>query len=182
MFGFFYQPQTASSMTVGMPTRGQRFSFTLNYDADVPELNRSNDVSIQSMQTVLDTSAYVAKRYQAVDVQAMIAEEMGISTNNLSAIDPFYTVLNQGFGYVNLTFQSTDASQVDQFEAAVQTAHAAIIEEWNTGRTEDFMIDETPQFPSWQYQVDPNIQSLMIPVFAAFMIGLAAIVMWPVRQ
>jgi len=176
----FNRPQFGSTVTVGMPTNGQGFSLQLNYEVPAINENQSKDVSVQSMQTALDTSVYLSKRYQAIDVQAAIAKKMGISTNNLSSESPFYTVNNQGFGYVNVSFQSANKSEVDAFQKAVQETHAMIVDEWNTGRNGPFLVEKTPQFPSTQYQIDANIQSLFIPVLAVFLLGCVLIILWPV--
>jgi len=182
MFGFFNKPTFVSTITVGMPTRSNNFSFNLNYDVQATSQNKANDVSINSLQTVLDTSSYLIKRYSSPDVQASIFSRMNISVNNLSRETPGYEIASQGLGYVNLSYKSTTREQAESFKSAVIDTHKKIIDEWNSGRSDDLKVQYNQTFEPLVYQVSPNMQSLIIPIIASFVFGLLIILIWPYQN
>jgi len=180
IFTQFNSPEFVSNLTVNLPTQANTFSLSLNYNKqDVANL-KTNDVSIQSMQTMLDTSGYLVNRYQSIDVQAQIAKKMNISADNLSRETPFYQVINQGLGYVNLTYKSNNKNQSDTFYEAVLSVHKSLIQEWNTGKTDQFIVKETSNFPSHSYTISPNRQSQIIPIIASFLFGILLVIIWHV--
>ena len=171
-------PEFVSNLTINLPTQANAFSLNLNYSNPDSTSLRNNNVNINSMQTMLDTSGYLTNRYQSIDVQAQIAKKMNISADNLSRETPLYLVINQGLGYVNLTYKSNNKSQSEAFYEAVLSTHKSLIQEWNTGKTDQFVVKETSNFPSHSYTISPNRQSQIIPVIASFLFGLLLVIIW----
>ncbi len=125
-------------------------------------------------------SGYFVNRFAGVDVQSQIAQDLSVNGDNLTRQDPFYEIINTGFGSITLAYTGEDRSQVEEFAQIAENAFVNLVDEWNTEK-DVFAIQfvDNAIEPSIT-RITPSIQEYILPLFAGLTLGLTLAILIPI--
>ncbi len=123
--------------------------------------------------------SYFMNRFNSVDIQAQIANQIGYSTDNLRRQSPFYSIVDYDLGGLGFEFVSTDRNQVEKFDEAVSVVFENIVQEWNQEK-DVFAVRLLSDYTQASViLVRPNLQQYALPIVAGFVFGLALAFLLP---
>ena len=129
-------------------------------------------------ESLEDFSLYLTNRYTAVDIQDVVARALNQSVL-YSEVEAFYTVTNQGGGFVNLTYEAASQAQAEEFLDGVKDAYQTIIDEWNSTRLPRFQVTPQTEFVEVITVQEPSPQQLALPIVASLLLGIFVILILP---
>jgi hypothetical protein len=130
-------------------------------------------------ESLTEFTLYISARFESIEVQSKIAEEAGIGVADFNALNPFYTVVEQGGGYVSISYISNSRQQAENFLRASKLIYQEIIQvERNSRELAIFKVDPKTEFienvaevsRSPQYQALPSLAGLLLGVTVALII------------
>ncbi len=170
-------PTYLASTTVGLSANSQLFQNT----ASLPSSNVVTNYDAMLKEFTL----YLTSRYQAPDVQSLIAKKLNISPT-IDVKKPFYEVKPQNAGFVTVSSsQSSEKSGIDFNNAVNDVFNDTIVAEWNKGRAAVFAVENTDKsrsFTSTVYKNESSIQTSILPSIVGLLIGVFIILLLPIRK
>jgi hypothetical protein len=145
---------------------GQNSELASNYDAMLKEF-----------------SLYLSSRYQAPDIQTEIAKNLNKQVK-IDTKKPFYEVKTQNAGYTNVSYESGNKAEADEFNTAVtKVFDETILTEWNKGRSSLFTIensDKSRKFTSSVNENKPSVQTSALPSVVGVLVGAFLALILPI--
>lgn len=156
-------------------------STTVGLQLNNENLPQDGDELIGYTDSLEEFSLFLTNRYNAIEVQTIIASEADIETY-FDDEEAFYTVINQGGGFVNVSYLAEDEEQAENFVNGVQSAYETIVNEWNSSRLTRFQITPQTEFTTTVQAQELSTQLKLLPIITGFLVGLLLIIIIPIKK
>ncbi len=126
-------------------------------------------------------NGYFVKRFAEVDVQARIAESIGLPPQNLSKQAPIYEISGNGLGSISFSLTHSDKAAAEQFDEAVESTFNNLVQEWNTGKDIFAVKLVDNQIESGLIEIRPHTQEYLLPPLAGLTAGICLALLVPAK-
>jgi hypothetical protein len=121
----------------------------------------------------------LVKRFATQDIQARIAQDIGLPTQNIDVKKPFYEINYIDLGYVNLVFRNNDRARTEQFLKSTTATFSIIVESWNTDYQLFRLKYATQPFPAQIVELTTPMQLKIFPVLVLSLLSLGLMAVMP---
>jgi capsular polysaccharide biosynthesis protein len=156
-------------------------SITVGVALNSPDLTK---VSTQNYDRQLGSlSDFLANRFKSLDIQKIIAFELGMPDSGIDSKKPFYEISNQSSGFINITGTFKNQSESLAFLGAIKKVYYNIIElEKNQNESSPYKIKPMDKFSEAIVSVNTPIQTKALPAVIGLLVAILVIVIIPDKQ
>jgi hypothetical protein len=160
-----------SSITVGVSFNNPDFVFSGNENYD------------RQLNTL---SEYLTNRFKSTDVQKKIIDIIDPNGGSDSRIDPkkpFYEIVDQKSGYVNISAVLPSQSQAKTFSEAIKTTYQNIVTlEKNQNELTNYKVTPMTNFSESISEVSTPVQFQVLPAIIGFLVAILIVSVLPLRN
>ena len=153
-------------------------SISLGIQYNNPALPDAGEELTGYTESLDDFSLYLTSRFTTVEVQDIIARTLETAVL-YSEEEAFYTVTNQGGGFVNLFYVAGSETEAEKFLDGAKSAYQTLVEEWNQTRLTRFQITPQTEFTEVVAAQEASLQMRAVPVFAGVLLGVLVLLVLP---
>ena len=153
-------------------------SISLGIQYNNPALPDAGEELTGYTESLDDFSLYLTSRFTTVEIQDIIARTLE-TTVLYSEEEAFYTVTNQGGGFVNLFYVAGSSAEAEKFIDGAKSAYETLVEEWNQTRLTRFQITPQTEFTEVVVAQEASLQMRAVPVFASVLLGVLLLLVLP---
>lgn len=134
-------------------------------------INQSNSDNI-FINTLGPLSRLMLLRFKSLSVQKTIADEANIALPATAEKVPIYDVIENGLGYITITYKDNNEETVNKVKNAIIRAYKnVIIPEWNEKKQDKYKIKAQDNINQAIVKSDNSLQTRLTPAFAVFVLA-----------
>jgi hypothetical protein len=148
------------------------------------EINDNNMNSEKDYSTLsTNLSKLLSAKYSSISIQQIYAKELGFSVNKGSEKKPIYEIVDQGLGFISITYVANSEDEAKKFiEITKNVYKEKIIPDWNQNRSSSYIINPNTDFISSVSLIKTSTLNYSIPVLIAVITSLVIIALLPLKQ